>query len=187
MSTCVYCGEAGPEVETVATCNGTCDGTIHAHPDCFTDRRRSNIYRKTMKKRGNRDAELCPHPGCMGKVSVCKKDTLSLVLKPQAVPKKEKRETVNETCDKPCGFLSRDGLPCRREAVGNTGACRHHQRDRLCLEAMVERKTTRSVETQTDTDLDDRVRRLELEAAEATARLRSIRTNVLELLMDDDL
>ena len=184
MSTCVYCGVVGPEVVVVATCNGTCDGNIHAHPDCFTGRRLSSVYRKTMKKRGNRDAELCPHPGCLGKVSVCKKDALSLVLKPQATPKKEKRGTVNELGNNPCDFLSRDGLPCRREAVGDTGACRHHQKDRLCLQAMVEKKTTRTVETQTDSYLEARVRRLEDEVAEATGRLNSMRTNVLELLMD---
>lgn len=221
MNLCCYCDGGGDTVITVATCNGTCEGIIKAHPECFFNRKQTQVYRKKMKQRTNRDAEVCPHAGCLGKVLVSKKDSIvGTVVTAQA---KKHARTVFDTFENVpnagirtqgsdgCTFLGRDGTPCRRTLVVDTAACKHHQRDWRLMQQMLcvpcgtandsstlklsASPPTKEVATQTeDSDLLRENKELELrflkafrqlrcDKEEAEDRLASIRTNVLDLLM----
>ena len=121
---CDLCAVEDERVEEAGGCQNKC--VVRAHPECL-----QHAARKKNMTRVNRDWDVCPMPGCLGK------------FKPRtragAVPRKqqptaaapEDEAAVDYRLDDPscpCGFLGRDGLPCRRKAVAN-GACRLHARD----------------------------------------------------------
>ena len=218
LATCCYCDASDGDVILVATCNGTCGGEVRAHLSCFSNRRKTQVYKKKMKQRGNRDAEVCPHSGCLGKVLQLKREPIrTMAITDQS---KKHSKTVFDQLEKTgivsvaqgetmCTFLGRDGTPCRRSVVGGTTACKQHKMEWTVMQKMLcppcastnsfqEEQTvtsTREVAIQTEPDplfLENKVlekhfqkllEELKSDKKEAEGRLASIRTSVLELLM----
>lgn len=167
-SVCVYCEETTTaKVTCHAVCSNRCE--ILAHASCFSTRRTSRVARKKHFSRPNTDAEVCPHTGCMGKLKVLEAtpehDVAPSPLKDaddggiaKAKTKKTKKKQAEaavvavappvEPCSPledpalPCGFLGRDGKPCRRRALVDAhgqsqGACRLHAQNALVMRRMM--------------------------------------------------
>ena len=189
---CCYCLETDEAVLALATCNGTCGGAVFAHRTCFTARRNTPVYKKKMKQRSNKDAEVCPKHGCLGKITPNKKESIRTNVKQQSSPVCPVIYS-HESYDNSCSFLGQDGLPCRRRAEEN-GACHRHQKDLRIMQNMIG-PTSKDAESQTEYETDSLlslqfkklqvdILALQKEKQEAERRLASIRTNVLELLLD---
>lgn len=133
---CFYCAETSEDVVPVSKCAGRCD-PVHAHPKCHERRVSFSTWRNKHAHRTNGEFELCPRHGCFAKFQPLKSSTAQPTRSMEI--KSERVGVVLQDPDRPCGFLAKDGLPCRRAAVAN-GACRFHAKDALVLRRMVETK-----------------------------------------------
>jgi hypothetical protein len=57
--------------------------------------------------------------------------------------------------ERPCGFVARDGGPCRRAALGETGACRLHAADAAAMRRLAGAAGRRDVGVQATADDDE--------------------------------
>lgn len=137
---CILCNTTDETVAIVATCSNRC--SITAHPRCWGMRRVSTGWRKKHHDRCNEDNEVCMVAGCHGKCKV--KIPIHTDHATKTTHSKEVTRTVVATLDdpsRPCCFMGRDGLPCRRPAVANN-ACTRHAREAELMCKMVKRSTT---------------------------------------------
>lgn len=139
--------------------------------------------------RGNDDAEVCPMQGCIGKMQrfrTTKKDTM--VTKCARYPESKTDEKANALDDpeRPCAFMGRDGLPCRRAAIVD-GGCRLHAKEANARLAMIGRMEANSVAKETSVQVppDDtrttkthenkKIKDLELRVARLTEEKKKMR------------
>lgn len=131
---CSYCDEHDSTVTTVARCSDRCD--VVAHVSCFERRNSTLVWKKKHRLRTNGDAEICPVPGCKGKLhSMERGHTLEKETGDTKVRTK-KREVYVVQPENGCTFVRRDGTRCTRPVVCD-GACRLHGRNAMVLKKMV--------------------------------------------------
>lgn len=135
---CFYCAETSEDVVPVSKCAGRRCDPVHAHPKCHERRTGFAVWRNKHAHRSNGEFELCLRSGCSAKFQPLKSSTTQ---SPRNTEIKSSKcvGVVLQDPDRPCGFLAKDGLPCRR-AAGANGACRFHEKDALVLRRMVETK-----------------------------------------------
>ena len=139
---CAYCDDPAPPTATAA-CSNRC--ALAAHAACVARRRASPAWKRKNGQRAGRDAEVCPTPGCAGKVS-CRAWAAEAAAEAaeaaaEGAPRARRggrgrphREAPElDDPERPCGFVGRDGHPCRRAALGETGACRLHAADAAAM------------------------------------------------------
>ena len=139
---CLLCDTTDETVTVVATCSNRC--SVAAHPKCWEMRKVSVEWRKKHHDRGNEESEVCMVAGWQGK---CKnKISARTEQGKDATRVRNDTSTIYATLDdpsRPCCFIGRDGLPCRRPAVSNH-ACTRHAREAQRLCKMIEKSTTPS-------------------------------------------
>ena len=162
---CVYCqdDDASESVVTVvATCSNHCD--VYAHEACFCARRSTSSYRKKNYNRDNRECELCPHVGCVGRLSAVRVRSerpfssscaLRVPGRRKGQQEGEARRTTTTDVEDACEFFARDGSRCTRRAVAH-GACKLHMTQALHKAKMIAdmyRQEVDEKETRKDTIL----------------------------------
>lgn len=130
---CAYCDdERDGNVGIVAECTARCE--VVAHDECFSSREKSSTtWRNKHRHRGNHEAELCPHPGCQGRLVVrkAKKDDYPVY---HLFPPTRVVEDDSPVTGPLCSFLTRQGLPCHREALEGSTGCKLHAKNATALE-----------------------------------------------------
>lgn len=117
---CMVCGTEG--AVACAECSNGC--TVAAHEACFSKRRASPAWRKKHGTRGNREAEVCPHAGCAGRIK------LRVRAKDKASCEEELPVVAAAEGGEWCLHADRHGLPCNRRVKAH-GACAVHLRTML--------------------------------------------------------
>lgn len=139
---CVFCARVQKDHEQVAAvgcCNNRC--VIYAHATCVATRKSTLVWRKAQAKRGNRDAELCPHKGCNGRISFgnVRSDgtqrgdtaaaafthTLPVRIRSSSGANNASRQEVVTLPKYPCRAIRSDGQPCLRPAIANSTCVIH--------------------------------------------------------------
>ena len=135
---CVVCGADDGTVVACAECTNGC--TVVAHETCFFTRRTSPAWRKKHGTRDNREAEVCPHAGCVGRLKV-----RATRAKDGVAPAKTVRRAKDGAKDAHrasggawCLHTDRHGLPCTRPVHAH-GACAVHVRTMQKRRAVGER------------------------------------------------
>ena len=178
---CLLCNIADETVSVVATCSNRC--SVAAHPKCWGMRKVGAAWRKKHHDRGNEDSELCMVVGCQGK---CKARIPVRAEHAKTVSHitKEETRTVDATLDdptRPCCFMGRDGLPCRRPAVANN-ACTRHAREAELMCKMVEKSSAPApVETPPPTEEKRRVRNSSCQTTEPWDEAEELRKELKEM------
>lgn len=133
MTCCDYCLEEG--AVATGTCTNRC--AVYAHDECVAKRHAMPLWRKKHTNRGNHEAELCPRPGCHGKMRF--RRVPGGATNDIHLPKTNQERATIDLQDPlaPCSFVGRDGRPCRRKAI-DQGACRLHARDAAVLRQMTQ-------------------------------------------------
>ena len=165
---CVVCDGVDDTVVEVATCTNRCVVTSHA--ECFLRRRSTPRWKGKHYCRKNETSEVCLVVGCLGK---CRTKVSHAREKPSDGATGRIRAphidgTMLDDPERPCCFLGRDGLPCRRPAVSN-GACTRHAREAEVMCNMVEKAETRADETTAKVTVGTQT----TERADALERLRA--------------
>lgn len=196
---CVLCTDTDEHVTTVATCSNRC--CVTAHPQCWEMRKVSGAWRKKHHNRGNDDTEVCMVVGCHGK---CKAKIISSAERfHDETYVSENTSTLVDVAavddpTRPCCFMGRDGLPCRRPAVANN-ACTRHSRDALIMCKMIERsetmasatkqeETRRVTDSACQTDEEPSYTRVEelLRELEYAEHREALRITRLDIKLDDE-
>ena len=150
LSRCILCETADAAVTEVATCSNRC--TILGHPECFTRRRTFPLWRKKHYHRPNStESEVCLVSGCQGKHRAVKLVTHD---SDERLPMAATCVPVTPAIDdpsRPCCFMGRDGLPCRRVAITDN-ACTRHGKDALFMKKMIDTQYATDVVTQSTDD-----------------------------------
>lgn len=139
---CVLCNETDANVATVATCSNRC--TVMAHAGCFQKRQTFPQWRKKHHGRDNAEAEVCLLVGCQGKCKVKPVVRNERVRETHTLKDTSTADVPLDDPSRPCCFIGRDGLPCRRPAVTNN-ACTRHTREAEIMCMMVKKQETTAV------------------------------------------
>ena len=157
---CDLCAMASDTVVDAGVCLNKCH--VSAHPECL-----AQALRKKKAQRDNAASDVCPMVGCLAKFKPRPQPLSQFHLAVRASARTEAAPAFAlDDPSRPCGFLGRNGLPCKRAAVAN-GACKLHARDaavtkRLAPQSGMEHAgvqvapdvTSRGVQTVPEEDMD---------------------------------
>lgn len=141
MVACAYCDDdRDGNVGIVAECTARCE--VVAHDDCFSSREKlSTVWRNKHCLRGNHDPELCPHAGCQGRLVVRKTKKDDYPVYHLFPPARVMEDPYAELATGPlCSFLTRQGLPCHREALEGSTGCKLHAKNAAALDEALTKK-----------------------------------------------
>lgn len=178
---CLLCNTTDESVTVVATCSNRC--SVAAHSKCWGMRRVSASWRKKHYDRGNYDNEVCMVVGCQGKCKV-RIPVRTEHVKTVTHTTKEETRTADATLlddpPRPCCFMGRDGLPCRRPAVANN-ACTRHAREAELMCRMVERSTAPPVASSPAVEERTRVRNSACQTTDPWNQAEDLRRKIEEM------
>ena len=135
---CVLCNVTDSDVTAMATCSNRC--TVMAHAECF-QRRQTFPQWKTIPRwkkkhhnRANADSEMCLTAGCQGRYMVNTTARNQHVEETRMFKDTSTAVVPLDDPTRPCCFIGRDGLPCRRPAGANNACTRHaRQAEIMCM------------------------------------------------------